>query len=114
MATERQEAWTGLAEEKDLFTPGFLMEPDHPVVVAAATSVGKRGGAGTATVRPWTFATDGGWSRGVHGIPTIGFAPGEERFAHTSTERLAVDEAEWALGRYPGLVLAIMEALEES
>ena len=113
MATERQRTWTGAGEEKELFTPGFLMPEDHPVIVAAATSVGRRGGAGTARVRPWTFATDGGWSRGVHGIPTLGFAPGEERHAHTNTERLAVDEAEWAFGRYPPLVRAVMETVEK-
>jgi putative selenium metabolism hydrolase len=114
MATERQETWTGEAEEKGLFTPGFLMEADHPVVAAAASAVGRRDGTGPAEVRPWTFATDGGWTCGVEGIPTLGFAPGEERHAHTSTERLALDEAEWAFGRYPSLILAVMEALDAS
>jgi acetylornithine deacetylase/succinyl-diaminopimelate desuccinylase-like protein len=112
MARERQTTWTGVAETKDLFTPGFLMGQDHPVVTAAATSVGRWGGAGIARTRPWTFATDGGWTCGVHGIPTLGFAPGEERYAHTNTERLALDEAEWAFARYPNLVLAVMEAID--
>jgi hypothetical protein len=62
-------------------------------------------------VRPWTFATDGGWTCGVHGIPTIGFAPGEERYAHTNRERLDLEEARWALERYPEMVVAIQDAL---
>lgn len=110
MATERQTTWTGLVEDKDLLTPGFLMDPDDPVVQAAATAVGRRDDAGAATVRPWTFATDGGWSRGVHGIPTVGFAPGEERFAHTNRERLDVAEARWAFDRYAHLVTAVQRA----
>jgi len=112
MAQEHQVTYTGLAEDKDLLTPGFLMEPDHPVVTAAAAAVGRRDDAGTpATVRPWTFATDGGWSCGVHGIPTVGFAPGEERFAHTNRERLDVEEARWAFARHAALIPAMQEAL---
>ncbi len=112
MATEQQPCWTGeVEEESDLFTPGFLVDGDHPVVVAASTSVGQRHGRAPATVRPWTFATDGGWTSGVHGIPTFGFAPGEERFAHTNRERLALEEAEWAFERYPPMILAVMAAM---
>lgn len=112
MATEHQVTYTGLAEDKNLLTPGFLMEPDHPVVTAAAVAVGRRDDVGTpATVRPWTFATDGGWSCGIHGIPTIGFAPGEERFAHTNRERLDVEEARWAFERHAALIPAMQGAL---
>lgn len=112
MATEQQVCFTGLASDKALVTPGFLVEPDHPVAVAAARAAGRRdGGEGPATVRPWTFATDGGWSCGVHGIPTIGFAPGEERFAHTSTEQLDLAEARWCFERYPAVIRAVQAAL---
>ena len=64
-----------------------------------------------ATVRPWTFATDGGWTCGVFGIPTLGFGPGEERYAHTNRERLDVEEAAWAFSRHGPLILAMQEAL---
>ena len=112
MARERQVTWTGVERDRDLHTPGFLMEPDDPVVRAAARAVGRREGEGAAVTRPWTFATDGGWSCGVHGIPTVGFAPGEERFAHTNHERLDLAEAGWAFERYPALIVAVMEAVE--
>jgi len=111
MAREYQETFTGRGELRDLFTPGFLMDVDDPVIVAASEAVGRRTGEGAAEVRPWTFATDGGWSSGVFGIPTLGFAPGEERFAHTNRERLDVEEARWAFSRHPELILAIQRAL---
>jgi len=112
MATEVQEAFTGRTEERDLFTPGFLLDATDPLVLAANEAVGKRSDpTRSALARPWTFATDGGWSCGVFGVPTIGFAPGEERFAHTNRERLDLDEARWALSRYPGLILALQAAL---
>ena len=111
MAKEVQRTYTGIEEERQIFSPGFLMDRDHPVVTAAAEAVGPRNGqGGAAQVRPWTFATDGGWTCGVRGIPTIGFAPGEERHAHTNTERLSLEEAEWGYARYLELVPAVAEA----
>jgi acetylornithine deacetylase/succinyl-diaminopimelate desuccinylase-like protein len=109
-ARERQRTYTGVEEDVDFLSPSFLMRPDHPVVVAAARAAGRRGGAGSASVRPWQFATDGGWSSGVHGIPTIGFAPGEERYAHTNRERLDLEEARWAYERYPEVIAAVQRA----
>jgi succinyl-diaminopimelate desuccinylase len=112
MAGERQRTYTGVEVERDMFSPGFLMEPDHPVIAAAARAVGRRGDPSKpAVVRPWTFATDGGWTCGVHGIPTLGFAPGEERFAHTNRERLDIEEARWAFHRHGDLIVAVQEAL---
>jgi len=112
VATEAQRTYTGVEAEWRLFSPGFLMSPEHPVVRAAASAVGLRsGGSGAALVRPWAFASDGGWSCGVHGIPTLGFAPGEERFAHTNRERLGIAEARWAFERYGHLVPGIQRTL---
>lgn len=115
LATERQRAYTGMEEERSILSPGFLMDPAHPVVQAAARAVGTRsaqagGSSRPARVRPWTFATDGGWTCGVRGIPTIGFAPGLERHAHTNTERLKLEDARWAYGRYLALVPAVQAA----
>jgi putative selenium metabolism hydrolase len=111
VATEMQRTYTGMERDWRLFSPGFLMSPEHLVVRAAADAVGTRGGASAAATRPWAFATDGGWSRGRHGIPTIGFAPGEERYAHTNRERLEVDEARWTYERHPRLIAAVQRAL---
>lgn len=111
MATEVQASYTGISERRNLFTPGFLMEAHDPLVVAAAEAVGRRGENGAATVRPWTFATDGGWSMGVFGIPTVGFAAGEERFAHTNRERWELEEAAWAFHRHRDLILALQRTL---
>jgi acetylornithine deacetylase/succinyl-diaminopimelate desuccinylase-like protein len=114
IASVRQRTWTGVEVERSLLTPGFLMPPDDPVVRAAAGAVGRRDDPSSpAQVRPWTFATDGGWSRGAFGIPTVGFAPGEERYAHTNRERLDVEEARWCFERYPALVAAVQRSAGE-
>ena len=47
------------------------------------------------------FATDGGHLVSA-GIPTVGFAPGEESFAHTTQDRVAIAQLrEAAVGYLP-------------
>ncbi|MFW6079866.1 MAG: M20/M25/M40 family metallo-hydrolase [Gemmatimonadota bacterium] len=106
---ERQTTYTGREGVRPLFTPGFLLDPDHAVARAAASAIADATGR-TPEVRPWTFATDGGHSCGEYAIPTIGYAPGEERFAHTARERLELDRAREAYAAYPSLVAAVQRA----
>lgn len=112
-ATERQHTCTGLEEDRQLFTPGFLIPRDHAVATAAAAAIARATGHAPA-IRPWAFATDGGHICGVHGIPTIGYAPGEERHAHTNTERLSLAAAEEAYSVYPKLIRALFPVLPRS
>jgi acetylornithine deacetylase/succinyl-diaminopimelate desuccinylase-like protein len=109
-AFEDQRTHTGVEERRRLFTPGFLLPADHAVPVAAAAVIERATGRKPA-IRPWTFATDGGYTCGVHGIPTIGFAPGEERFAHTNRERLDLRAARVAFAAYPDLIRAVQNAV---
>ncbi len=111
IAVATQRSYTGVEVARRLFSPGFLMDPADPIVRAAARAVGRRGSGAPARARPWAFATDGGFTCGVRGIPTIGFAPGEERYAHTNTERLELEEARWGYGRYLELVPAVQAAV---
>ena len=114
IAVATQRSYTGVEVARHLFSPGFLMDRADPIVRAAARAVGRRGSGAPARVRPWAFATDGGFTCGVRGIPTIGFAPGEERYAHTNTERLELEEARWGYGRYLRLVPAVQAAVRAS
>jgi succinyl-diaminopimelate desuccinylase len=112
LSTEPQHTYTGRDRERRMFTPGFLIEAAHPVVRAAATVVEQKTGR-TPELRPWTFATDGGHACGVHGIPCIGYAPGEERFAHTNRERLELESARVIYDSYPAVVHAVQKAIRE-
>jgi putative selenium metabolism hydrolase len=106
-ATHR--AWTGWVDEHSNFTPGFLMADEHPVVQAAAEALRVELGA-VPVIRQWKFGTDGGHSCGTHGVPTIGFAPGEEMLAHTCSERLDLEPARVAFDAYPALIRAVQGA----
>lgn len=112
LGTERQRSYTGLEQDREVFTSGFLMDPDAPIVRAAAAAIAEATGS-EPTVRPWTFATDGGYARGVFGIPTLGFAPGQERYAHTARERLDLDDARRVFDAYPALLRALFEQVAD-
>ena len=105
-STVRQHTYTGREKERRLFTPADRLDEDHPVVTVARDAIGRATGH-VPTVRPWTFATDGGQACGRHGIPTIGYAPGEERFAHTNRERIALDQMRGHYETYPALIRAL-------
>lgn len=105
-SVEAQRTYTGRTRDRRMFTPGFLMSEDDPMVQTAVSIIAQHTGRRPA-VRPWTFATDGGHSCGVHGIPTLGFAPGEERFAHTNRERIELSSARVAYHAYPHLIRAL-------
>ena len=107
-ATHR--AWTGWVDEHSNFTPGYLLADDHPVVQAAAEALRAATGREPA-VSQWRFGTDGGHTCGTHGVPTIGFAPGNEALAHTSRERLELAPARLAFEAYPALIRAVQAAL---
>lgn len=109
-SVEPQQTYTGLTRDRRMFTPGFLMDVEHVVVKTAVSTIAERTGR-APQLRPWSFATDGGHSCGVHGIPTIGFAPGEERYAHTNRERLELNQARIAYDAYPHLIRAIQDRL---
>ena len=110
LSTELQTAYTGRTRERKLLTPGFLIEPSHPIVRAAVTAIERSTGR-TPALRPWAFATDGGHAAGVHGIPCIGYAPGEERYAHTNRERLELAQAKVIFESYPEVIRAVSAAM---
>ena len=76
-------------------TRAFETPADHPVLKRARATLEATLGR-PVSVGTWTFATDGG-HLAHHGITTIGFAPGEERFAHTIHDQVSVPKMNEAL-----------------
>jgi acetylornithine deacetylase/succinyl-diaminopimelate desuccinylase-like protein len=56
-------------------------------MTAARLATGRKARCGV-----WSFSTNGVATAGLHGIPTIGFAPGKEELAHSSRECIDVDD----------------------
>jgi len=55
----------------------------------------------------WPFCSNGSYTMGEKGIPTVVFGPGEERFAHSADEQVEVDQLVRAAMFYatlPGII----------
>jgi putative selenium metabolism hydrolase len=89
------------------YYPAWLMEEDHPLVRSAMRAseraIGRR-----PRLTTWGFSTDGVYTMGQASIPTIGFGPGEERFAHTSQEQIRLADVLKAAKVYAQLAVEVL------
>lgn len=92
-------AYTGLTYPTKKYFPTWLMSEDDPAIragVEAATSALGRPPA----VGKWGFSTNGIATRGLFGVPTIGFGPGDEIHAHTPEDQCPIDHLTAAAAFY--------------
>ncbi|MCL5257502.1 MAG: YgeY family selenium metabolism-linked hydrolase [Chloroflexi bacterium] len=82
--------YTGVEMVAQEFSPAWVTPRDHPLVTSAARALQEAG------IEPvfdnYRFCTNGSYSAGVAGIPTIGFGPGKETLAHIIDEYLDVED----------------------
>jgi putative selenium metabolism hydrolase len=87
--------------------PAWAMPQDHPLVLAMVRAVRE-----TLGYRPrlgrWNFSTDGAYTAGVANIPTVGFGPGEERYAHTQEEQVRLNDIVDAARVYAQLAVELL------
>jgi len=86
----------------DEVAAGFYLSPDDPLVTRARAAIGLGMGREPELTR-YRFATDGRHFA-PHGIPVVGFAPGEEEMAHTAGESISIDQMGESLRGYSRLL----------
>ncbi len=79
--------WTGIDLSGPAFFPGWLLDADDLLVTAGKMTCAALWGE-APPVDVWQFSTNGTYSAGVAGIPTLGFGPMEEEFAHTPFDQV--------------------------
>ncbi len=79
--------WTGLDLSGPAFFPGWLLAADHPLLEAGRLTCAALWGQ-LPPVDVWKFSTNGTYSAGVAGIPTLGFGPMEEQYVHTPQDQV--------------------------
>jgi putative selenium metabolism hydrolase len=99
-------SYTGFVFPVSKYYPAWLLEDDHPLTQAGQATVEALWGA-QRELGTWDFSTNGTYWAGKAGIPSIGFGPGDEKFAHTNLEQVPLDEVVAATGFYallPGIL----------
>jgi len=84
-------SYTGFVFPVDKYYPAWALEETHPIVQAGKEAV-KQLWNETRPTGKWSFSTNATYWAGKAKIPSIGFGPGDEEFAHTSMEQIPLDE----------------------
>jgi len=101
-----QPTWTGYEMESKKYYPTWLLAHDHPLVEDTYDVVDTVLDS-EVEIRKWTFSTSGNYTMGVAEIPTIGFGPSREEWAHAANERVDVDDVVRACDVYAALGLEL-------
>lgn len=83
-------SWRGLSYPAQKYYPTWLLPETHPLLAAGVGTFEKLFDAKPQVGR-WVFSTNGVAVMGMHGIPCIGFGPGNEVYAHMATEQIPVE-----------------------
>ncbi|MCL5611320.1 MAG: YgeY family selenium metabolism-linked hydrolase [Chloroflexi bacterium] len=84
-------SYTGFVFPVDKYYPAWALEEKHPIVQAGQETVRQLWNE-TRPTGKWSFSTNATYWAGKAHIPSIGFGPGDEEFAHTSMEQIPLDE----------------------
>ena len=99
-------AYTGSVLRGPKFFPAWVFAVDHPFVQAALRGLAAAGL--TPAISAYRFCTNGSYSAGQAGVPTVGFGPAAEGDAHVVDERLALADLLAAARGYAGIIQSVM------
>ncbi len=86
-----QPSYTGFVFPITKFFPPWLQEETHPLVQAGLKSILDLWGE-SRPLGVWDFSTNGTYWAGKAKIPSIGFGPGDEIYAHTIEEHVPLED----------------------
>lgn len=87
--TYAQPSYTGLVYPTEKYYPTWVVGKNH-VLVESAVEAYKDMFSKDPKVDKWTFSTNGVATMGRFGIPTIGFGPANEIYAHSPKDQIPV------------------------
>jgi putative selenium metabolism hydrolase len=86
-----QPSYTGYRQKMPKFFPSWVLDREHPLLRIAQELCQDLFNYCPQIIR-WDFSTNGVSTAGAYRIPTIGFGPGEERYAHTVDDQCPVGQ----------------------
>lgn len=106
IATASQTCHTGEVMSGKRFFPAWILPAEHPLVSGALAAIRQTGLEPAVT--KYSFCTNGSYSAGIAGIPTIGFGPGAEDGAHVVDENIEIAQVNAAAIGYQAIAAKIL------
>jgi len=100
-------SYTGYPARARAVFPAWVLDRDHPFVQQVCRAVRSELGH-RPTIGRWGFSTDGVYTMGVAGIPTLGFGPGDEKYAHAADERIRLTDVARAAQGYARIAAELL------
>lgn len=104
-------SYTGFVFPVDKYYPAWALEEAHPIVRAGQETI-RQLWKETRPSGKWSFSTNGTYWAGKAGIPSIGFGPGDEIYAHTTMDQVPLNEVVAATEFYALFPLMLSEKLQ--
>lgn len=103
----RASSYTGYECRARKHYPPWVLSADHPLVEAAARATHSQLGR-RPQITHWRFSTEGVYTAGEAGIPSVGLGPGREATAHTADEHVRLADVYAAAETYAQLALRLL------
>lgn len=100
--------YTGYVARGRKYFPPWLLSEKDPLVRRALRAL-ERSLDAHPRVGVWSFSTDGAYTMGEAGIPTLGFGPGDERLTHATDERVQLADIAQAAEGYAQLAVELLK-----
>ena len=101
-------SYTGKVLEVEKYFPTWVLPEDHPLVQAGVEAATKVRGSRPKISR-WVFSTNGVFTTGLRGTPpTIGFGPAREEYAHSTEDKVRIDDLVTSVAFYAALPSSIL------
>lgn len=103
----RATSYTGYECRAKSYFPAWAIGANDPLAQALARSAREVLGA-TPRTGYWPFSTDGVYTMGAAGIPTVGFGPGKPEHAHTIHDQVRIEDVVKAARVYAQLAVNLL------
>lgn len=108
-----REGYTGLVYPTAKYYPTWVT-PERDAAVRGAVRAASLALDHAPEVGRWVFSTNGVATAGMFGVPTVGFGPADERYAHTPDDQCPVAHLTRAMAFYAAFPQAWLAAQKEA
>jgi len=110
IAQYQKSTHTGYRLSGEAYYPAWLLPAEHPLLLQAAASTERSLGR-KSEVAIWRFSSDGVYTMGLAGIPTIGFGPGNSMLSLAPNEFIKLSDLHRCVPVYANLARDLLYGL---